>query len=118
MISEVSISGVQYFASNLSAVAQATCAPGGKELRLGVQECGVSGCGVSTNPSVYNTSPISALGAKSAHLQFPRADQLLCSSPTSANTTSLNSQPVHATAKSRTKALHTDILWDKIEFRP
>ena len=41
---------------------------------------------------VSNPSPISASGAKSPSLQFSRVNKLLCSNPTSSNTTSLNSR--------------------------
>ena len=41
---------------------------------------------------VFDPSPISALGVKSPHLQLLRVNQLLCSNPTSSNTTSLNTR--------------------------
>ena len=41
---------------------------------------------------LFNPSPTSALGVKSLYLQLLRVNQLLCSNPTSSNTTSLNSQ--------------------------
>ena len=63
-----------------------------EDLSVGAQGCGVSGCGVSNELLVVNPSSISALGAKSPHLQLLRVDKQLLSNPTSSNTTSLNSR--------------------------
>ena len=51
--------------------------------------------------TVLKPSPVSALGLRSPHLQFSRVNQLICSNPTSSNTTSLNSRTNRIAAQRR-----------------
>ena len=77
----------------------------GRPSLSGVHGCGASGCRVS-NCYIQDPSPISTFGVKSPHLQLLRVNQLF-STPTSSNTTSLNSRKTGPTETPKSERAKT-----------